>query len=171
MTDIVKNLINFHSTEIDHNLWDALYTVFNEEGSNQLQYQYIGEFTECMLSADIDPTDYLDYIPEGYLYGTNVTTADIREGIKQVRSYAYGGCSKLKEIYLPHSVDKLVENAFAYCNNVETLTIMNPDISIEIFAFYDTAIDTVHYNGTKKQWDNNDFTITANHIICTDGEL
>lgn len=171
MTDTVKDLINFHETEIDHNMWDVLYTVFNSEGPNQLKYQYIGEFTEVMLGADICPTDYLDYIPEGYLYDTNVHEADIREGIQELRTYAYGGCHQLKKVYLPHSVKKLAENTFAYCDTIDEIVIMNPKIDIDYLAFYDTSVKVIHYNGTVEEWNNLIHNISVEKIICLDGEL
>ena len=171
MTDVVKDLIKFHETEIEHNLWDALYTVFNSDGPNQLQYQYIGEFTEVMLGADICPTDYLDYIPEGYLYGTNVPVADIREGIQTLEMYCYGGCHKLKKVYLTDSVKLVKENAFAYCDTIDEVIIKNPTIVIDYLAFYDTSVNTIHYNGTMDEWNLMSHNISVKRIVCTDGEL
>lgn len=171
MTDIVKDLIKFHETEIEHDMWDVLYTVFNSDGPNQLNYQYIGEFTEVMLGADICPTDYLDYIPEGYLYGTNVPKVDIPTDIKTIKTFAYGGCQKLTSVIIPESVQEIEANAFAYCDNLEEVTIMNPWTKIDIFSFYSTTPKVVNYSGTKGMWKTQNYNIAATKVICDDGEL
>ena len=168
ISDKVKELIEFYSTEINHNLWEALYEVFLS--IQDLDYQYIGEFTECMIKAGINPLEYLDDIPSAYLYATNVQKAVIDDPIKTVKSWAYSNCTHLNYVFLSDSVEYVDDNAFAYCGKIAKVVIMNPSTYIESFAFYDSEIDTVIFNGTKEEWESsNNHYMHPKHIECTDG--
>ena len=162
MTPRVQELINTFSLEIDRNLWFALYEVFATDET--LDYPFIGEFTECMIEAGIDPSQYLDSIPCGYLYGTNIPHIDIRDGIKSISSWAFSNCHHISSIELPKSVENVAENAFANSGTIGELIIMNPDVEIDNFAFYDCVIDTIYYNGTEAQWDEKDYYVDFKRI-------
>ena len=169
ISDNVKELIEFYSTEINGNLWEALYDVLYHMES--LSFQYIGEFTECMLKAGINPLTYLDYVPECYLCHTNVEkVVHDNDSIATIKSWAYSNCTHIKYVFLGENISTVEENAFAYGGTIRELAIMNPETDIDTFAFYDTDVEKVIYHGTKEQWEQtqNDY-IHANHVECTDG--
>ena len=49
-------------------LYISLNAMWNPFGSTVETSRQISEFTEVMLNAGIDPLDYLEWIPECYLY-------------------------------------------------------------------------------------------------------
>ena len=60
-------------------LYISLNAMWNSFGSTVKTVRQISEFTEVMLKAGIDPLDYLEWIPECYLYMSDT-------GIKNLNS-------------------------------------------------------------------------------------
>ena len=59
----VKKFIEKNIDLIEDNKWKEVYN----EASEPLTFVGVGELTSTLLEADIDPLDYLGYIPSGYL--------------------------------------------------------------------------------------------------------
>ena len=67
MNNIIKNFIEQNIGLIEDNKWEEVYD--NAWSVWEFLSADIGELTATFLDADIDPSDYLDYIPKGYLCG------------------------------------------------------------------------------------------------------
>ena len=52
-----------------------------------------------------------------YAFDSNVESVIISEGIEEIDWFAFAGCSRLKEIYIPISVTMINYGAFDYCPN------------------------------------------------------
>lgn len=126
----------------------------------------------------------------------------IEEGITQIGKRAFCGCVNLESVTIPKSVAVIERSAFCDCGMMETIVI--PEGVLEIkkeafdcctslryvflpvsletyghYAFYDcAAIETVHYAGTKAQWQElslvNRFKefnkpLVNAEVICKDG--
>lgn len=168
MNDVTKTIINTYSYEIDNNLWAELYDVLY--AAEELNFADIGLFTECLLDAGINPLENSKDVYTAYLYGTNVAIPDIPDSIKVIKPWAFSNCVKLKHVFLPDSVEFLDENSFAYCDRIYELTIMNPDIEIDAFAFYDSTVYKINYAGTRDEWTAHGYNLIATIIECSDGE-
>ena len=65
--------------------------------------------------AETEPTE-LRNAPPWFSFHHLIKTVVIDEGIKNVSSYAFNGCSKLKKIFLPESIETIGEYAFGAIN-------------------------------------------------------
>lgn len=85
--------------------------------------KYIGLFTQLLYSIDINPLDYLEYIPDFFLDSASLVTIKIPNNIKSINNYAFYNCSKLASITIPDSVTSIGESAFFNCNKLQDIYI------------------------------------------------
>lgn len=85
--------------------------------------KYIGLFTQLLYSIDINPLDYLEYIPDFFLDSASLVTIKIPNNIKSINNYAFYNCSKLASITIPDSVTSIGESAFYNCNKLQDIYI------------------------------------------------
>ncbi len=94
---------------------------------------------------------------------TCITELHVPEGIKTLSAYAFRGCSRLKTVYLPASLEKLGYGALGVEGNehYQCASLMN-----------------VYYAGTKETWEklykpyNGDWkTLDGIRVRCSDGDI
>ena len=91
-------------------------------------------FRECYnLEAVTIPDSVTQMGKMVFLYCTELTGVTLGNQITTIESSAFDGCTALKEIHIPDSVLSVADNAFR-----------------------DVPLKTVHYGGTKEQWDKID---------------
>ena len=90
---------------------------------NLSKVKYIGLFTQLLYSIDINPLDYLEYIPDFFLDSASLVTIKIPNNIKSINNYAFYNCSKLASITIPNSVTSIGESAFYNCNKLQDIYI------------------------------------------------
>ena len=130
------------------------------EFQNKLSYINVRELTRFLYMSGINVLDYVDKVPDCFLYGALVEekypclTEDfhIREGIKEIGFQAFKHCKVIKRFFLPSTLTKIEEN-----------------------ALYPINLREIYYNGTKKDWQlkvekENNWTNTSKleRIIFTD---
>lgn len=117
------------------------------------------DISDALLEAGINPLEYMDYVPYGFLRGSrrsnkdfiipdNITAIEgyafagtdievirIPEGVTEILQGAFSNCPNLHKIYLPRSLQKLGEKLFSGSNTVESNGTLN-----------------LIYNGTREQW-------------------
>lgn len=98
------------------------------------QEQMIGEFTTCMLEADIDPLPHMPYIPTAYLYGQNVSYFGIPNHVDNIGNFAFQE-SDLEEIIIPSNVKVIGIKAFCTCESLTSVTIEDGCTIIGDYAF------------------------------------
>lgn len=120
-----------------------------------LPYVLASEFTGLLNSLNINPLDYLDYVPIRFLANTSVKYIHIPDHISSISNYAFFGCSMLTRITIPNSVTSIGKSVFYDC----------------------TGLTSINYNGTKDQWSKInlnsewDENSAIKTIHCTDGTL
>lgn len=145
----IVDLINKHSEHIDNDEWADLYAALYDELEPRFGIgdEILGEFTQAIIDADINPLDSasLTYVPEYYLYGQKINEPVFPSHIVSINDHAYGattGYDKLvipghvdcintyafydcsaKEVILEEGVVILGERAFAGCENLHSITI------------------------------------------------
>ena len=98
------------------------------------QEQMIGEFTTCMLNADIDPLNHMSYVPTAYLYGQNRRHFSIPLHIDNIGNYAFQE-SDLEDIYIPSNVKVIGIKAFCTCESLTSVHIGEGCTIIGDYAF------------------------------------
>ena len=128
--------------------FDAIY--------RRIHTEFAGEFTQLINSLNIDPLDYLNYIPEYFLaHTTTIKSITIPSHINKIGSYAFEECIRLTSITIPDSVTSIGSGAFYECSE----------------------LNDIKYTGTKEQWDNIKLGKLWNRksaiktIHCIDGDI
>ena len=116
---------------------DSDFLALYREFQSQLGYLNIRELTSFLYLSDINVLDYVDKVPDNFVYGALVEekypflTEDfhIREGIKEIGFQAFKHCKVIKRIFLPSTLTKIEKN-----------------------ALYPINLREIYYNGTKRDW-------------------
>ena len=97
---------------------------------------FVSDFTQLMASLDIDPLNYLEYIPKSFLAFTSIEHLDIPKHITRISDYAFRNCHELTDIIIPNQVKRIGNWAFSNCQKLTSITIPNSVTSIGNYAFY-----------------------------------
>ena len=91
MTPELKEFIENNIDLIESNNFVEVYEdlAYDLEPGYGTYEQMIGDFTACMLEADIDPLLHMPYIPTAYLYGQNVSYFGIPTHIDNIGNFAF----------------------------------------------------------------------------------
>lgn len=138
MTDEVKEFIELNIDLIENNEWNKVY----DNATIYLDSESTGGLTQVLLDIGIDPLQeqHLDYIPEYYLSGAAIDTfvipsyiqelqegcfsySDIKElhipeGVRTIGKYAFYECLSLHKIFIPSSVEDILDEAFDFTDGV-----------------------------------------------------
>lgn len=120
---------------------------------------YIGAFafSGCMelKSVAIPDTDKIRYIRQGtFLNCENLKLIIIPDGVRVISQEAFRGCESLISVMLPSSIKSIGLCAFCFCENLKSMTIMNP--SCDIYDNSDTITSDFSnkFDGTIYGYDN-----------------
>ena len=118
-----KDFLLQPETQKQLNTYDikGIYDKLNSSTSSKVKY--IGLFTQLLYSIDINPLDYLEYIPDFFLDSASLVTIKIPNNIKSINNYAFYNCSELASITIPDSVINIGEGAFAGYNKLQNIYI------------------------------------------------
>ena len=89
----------------------------------------------CGISFDADESNPLHYANKLYLNGELVTDLVIPNGVTEIGSYTFSGCTSLTSIKIPDSVTRIGTDAFRYCTSLTSITIGKGVTSIGDWAF------------------------------------
>ena len=164
---LIEKYIEYIETEDYADLYDLIWA--DEDCTN---FGIVGEITTILENIDLNPLEYLDYIPMAYYSETAKTEFDIPKNIKEINNYAFEG-SSVKSIDIPFNVKYIGGGAFAYCEDLKYVKIDNPDIQIKYDAFDYCNIDKIIYAGSKSDWEGFEFSTRAKfHTVeCADGDV
>ena len=189
---IVKEIIEYFVDKtqeyLDTNNFDRVYTYlillidrgtfFSDELNTDIDLYWddIGLFTEFLIGCDINPLEYLDRIPQYYLYRSkSISEIVVPEGITSIEPNAFNASgvekitfkgkelkelgsgafanSYLKEIKVPEGVTYLRRGCFTSCKHLKYVHLPVSLNYIESHVFYGTPdYLEIHYAGTKEQW-------------------
>lgn len=131
MTDRVKEFIERHIDKIENN---EFFDLFETASTALPLYEDVGDFTTCMLEANIDPLPHLPYIPTAYLYGQNVSYFGIPTHVDNIGNFAFQE-SDLEAIVIPGNVKVIGIKAFCTCESLASVTIEEGCTIIGDYAF------------------------------------
>jgi len=141
-------------------------------------------FTGCTELADITIPDNVNYVganafsetawfknqPDGMIYINNIAyrykgnTPDkseftFEDGTEFISDGAFKYVSGIKSIVVPESVTEISGKEFIYCNDLQSITILNPECSIDKYIYTDNhnifpdIDDTSIYHGKIQGYD------------------
>lgn len=113
MNSKIKEYIEQHINLIEDGYFARLYDKpWSDALSNDI-FDNLGQMTEALLLAGIDPLENIDYIPCSYLANSNIDTFRFPSNVKQL---FYGSFfnTKLKNIILPEGITEIPEECFGY---------------------------------------------------------
>ena len=164
---LIERYIEYIESEDYADFYDLIWA---DENCNN--FGIVGEITAILENININPLEYLNYIPIGYYSGASKTELDIPKNIKEINNYAFES-SSLKSIDIPFNVKYIGEGSFAYCEDLKLVQIDNPDIQIQYDAFDYCDIDKIIYAGSRSDWEGFEFSDRAKfHMVeCSDGDV
>lgn len=116
-----------------------------------LKYGCKCALTALLLDAGIKPFgEYNNIIDTNVFFSLPIEKYIIPEGVTVIDDFAFNGCLKLKEIYLPKSLEHIGSQAFYHCPNLryfyyngtsENLkNILNSDTFVKLSLNKDMAV-------------------------------
>lgn len=136
MNPPLKEFVEKNIHLIEENRFKELYTIAEVEPDLETY-----DLTKLLYSADIDPLQYLDYIPSGFMSGTfdnqpEVIDLSSSPHIKHIQDGAFAYNLNLKEIILPPNLETILSYAFL-ASGLEKIIIPKSVKSICDVAFMD----------------------------------
>lgn len=150
---LTKNLKEFLETNIElieENKFDELY----KKAGNDLFSQGIGTLTRTLLTANINPIEYLSEIPYCYLYGdSKITQFVIPDKIKFIDCDAFCNCSQLHDVIFGKAVSVIYYGAFENCTELTDVELNEGLLEIGQYAFRNTNIEKLRLPSTIRSID------------------
>ena len=149
MKKSLKNFIEENIELIENGEFEVIYSDLDAD----FRYTLIGDFTEALIKAGIDPAKYMKEIPPHYLGGTSLRSYTIPNNITAIGEYAFSGYNGLTEVVIPSTVTSIGAYTFRYCHELRSITYLG-------------TVD--QWKGVKKLpgWKKDS---SIKRIICTDG--
>ena len=159
---------------INNNEWEKIYNI----AENNLSAGDIGKLTSILLNIDINPLNYLDYIPVAYLAFTDIKIFNIPSHIEAIRDSAFSDCVNLYSIYIPNKVSIIGETAFGNCRKLKTVRLEKGVKTIEGYAFMSCDnLTAVIYSGTMEEFKNiyidyrGNISLFQARVFCGNGSI
>lgn len=181
MSPEVKKFIEKNIKHIEREEFKLLYislnALWNSFGATENTKRFIGEFTEVMLGAGINPLSYLENIPKCYLYRSdtyvknlniskklvdinafafcgNTTLESVNVNTEYVESGAFSQCVNLQRVELKSTVE-LGSDSFAACSSLTEVKLPKTLQYIKYSAFYGCDnLREIKFEGTVTDWLN-----------------
>ena len=163
---------------------------------------YTGTIEEW-LNIEFEEMDSNPFYYGGNLYVNNelLTELTIPNGVKNIKNYAFYGCTSLGSVTIPDGVTSIGEGAFWECTGLTSVTIGNDVTSIGDYAFDScsgltsvvipnsvtsigiyafegcSSLTSITFNGKKAEWSsiskqsNWNYNVPATYVQCTDGQV
>ena len=162
-----KELIDFLNENqhlVNENRWEDLY--------QKCASSIISQLTDCLLTAEINPFDYLKRIPAKSFYRSKIVEFTIPDNIITIEDSAFRDCDSLTSIVIPDSVTTIGDGAFYWCDSLTEVIIPDSVTSIGESAFQNCKNLEIKYSGTKAQWKDlakGKFANATYICTCSDG--
>ena len=108
--ETLKEIITKYEEELNNNDFDTIYHNIERE----YRHYHISPFTALLLKNNINPLEYMSYVPSNFMLEINVEDFVIPNGIKKIKWYAFSWCD-FKSITIPKSVEIIEDSAFSNC--------------------------------------------------------
>lgn len=93
-------------------------------------------FVGCNTIKTIDLNNVKEIGEDAFYYCTELTKADIPEGVTELNGSVFGYCVKLEKVTIPSTLKKIGDYAYYCCLSLKELTIPDNVESIGTYAFF-----------------------------------
>ena len=183
MNKKIQQFIEENINLIDQNTkesWEEIYSILYKFSIPR--EEYIGQFTQVMLFAEIDPTHILQQIPNYYLFSSDIESYAIHSQVTSIGNNSFRKCNNLKFIHIPDSIIKIGNAAFEHCGNLSFVSLPNQIKDFGKALFWNCPkLESIEYRGTmnevKEQINKYKLSKTftfgnqIKKLICTDGAI
>ena len=149
--DIVKSFLFKSRIKefIEDNNFNSLYTaatIFFTRSTD------IGALTQVLYAAGINPLLYMNTIPDGFLFRSDISSFSIPPHIKHIGGLAFSE-SYLRELSIPQGVETVSSYAVESCPRLQKLTIPSTLQAVDMTSFRNNnTLTEVIFRGTVEQW-------------------
>ena len=158
MRDTLLKFIENNRDLIDNDKWEDIYSKLGHDFSTDV----VRKFTSLLLRFNFNPLNYMSYIPDRFLYKSNIKNFNIPDGIKKIGIGAFSECKQLRNIKIPKGVRLISLYAFWDCISLESITLPISVAEIHAFAFYGCRkLKNIYYEGSEEDW--NRISMTASN--------
>lgn len=142
MTSKTKQIIENNSYLIENGNYDKLY--------NRISPYDRPDLTKTLLSADLDPSLYMEVIPCCYGQHLSTTKLILHSNIKVIGEDAFRG-STFQEVYIPKSCTRIDKWAFLLCSRLTEINYEGTEEDWKVIQKgwqwkSGTPKPTIHYN-------------------------
>lgn len=155
MEKLTQEFIEKHIDLIDENKWD----IFVDELFDAADVSSnISDVYRMLEEANIDIIEYLNFIPDYYLYNNyDRKELYISEYARRIGASAYENNSLLETIHIPKTVHTFHYRCFADCPNLKDIYIDRPydeltDLNINYYWLQNSGNPKIHFTDRTLTW-------------------
>lgn len=123
---------------------------------------------EAVIDMPVNGVVIKDNIVVEYRADSGVTEVIIPDGVTAIGDYAFRGCTGVTSVVIPYGVMSIGSSAFEGCTGLVSVEIPAAITSIGSGAFSGCSNLTIHYNGTREQWESLRIETYGVPVVCTD---
>lgn len=117
----LAEFIKTHVDEINDNNFTKVY----EDAYELLANYEIGQFTDILIAAKINPLLYMSRIPNNYMSGSKQKSLEIPNNITTISWWAFYNAKSLTEIEIPDNVSSMNGPVFMGCDKLRHVALSN----------------------------------------------
>lgn len=121
--------IKEHQDLVKESKFEELYKEFGDITDYFSDTHYL---TDIFIEAGIDPLKYMDAVPVGYLYKTNLDLKEINipDNINYIYVYAFKEAG-LRKVTIPKTVVKIARSVFAYNPSLSEIRVSGTQADVD----------------------------------------
>ena len=150
INNYLKDFINDNMEYINKNEFSYLYYHLFDQTDPYDQLQ-TSKFTQVMLTAKIDPLDFMEGVPPSYLFECEEIEKCLRDKVMipkhliSVGAQAFSGTNWNKPILISNNMLKMEEYCFSSCQIIKMIINANDSLYIDPYAFSDASIGELEF--------------------------
>lgn len=129
----IKKFLTHYVDLVDNYNFDQFYK--EAEIFKDTYPSIISNLTEILFSLEVNPIDYMNYIPDFCFHHLDMESFKIPNNITKIGVHAFSVCTRLKAITLPSSIKEIHTCAFSHCYSLANIEIPDSVKMIGPYAF------------------------------------